>query len=122
MADGRRPQQALRSRHTNRRSTDPVSTGPCDCRKTDRYVSFSGIDCAGNARRIIETIDGHLAVPGRRDRFWEYFDRKRAGGSGPRPDDLFLVHSHLNQIREYFEAWDDAAALQLLDQVEQECC
>ncbi|MGC4079816.1 MAG: N(2)-fixation sustaining protein CowN [Rubrivivax sp.] len=100
-----------------------MSHSPCDdCRKTDRYVSFAGIDCAGNARRIIEIIDTHLAVPGRRDRFWDYFDRKRQGGSGPRPDDLFLVHSHLNQIREYFEAWADEPAIALLDRVEEECC
>ena len=94
----------------------------CGGCKPDRYRSFAGIDCAGNARRVIAAIDAHLALPGRRDRFWDWFDRKRQGGSGPRPDELFLVHSHLNQIREYFEAWGDEAALALLEQVEAECC
>ncbi len=95
----------------------------CGCNKNrDRYVSFEGIDCDGNARRIMELIDQHLAIPGRNNRFWEYFCKKREGGSGPRPDDLFLIHANINQVRELFETWNDQAALQLLEQLEEECC
>ena len=92
------------------------------CDKTDRYISFEGIDCDGNARRIMEHIDRQLALPGRNNAFWEYFARKRAGGSGPKPDDLFLVHCHINQMRELFETWQDTEALVLLQQLEEECC
>ena len=48
--------------------------------------------------------------------------RKRQGGSGPKPDDLFLIHSNINQIRDLFETSGDAAAMALLVQVEEECC
>lgn len=94
----------------------------CSNRKPDRYLSFDGIDCDGNARRIMECIDRHLSIPGRSNVFWEYFAKKRAGGSGPKPDDLFLLHANINQVRELFEAWDDEAAMELLVQLEEECC
>jgi predicted SAM-dependent methyltransferase len=91
-------------------------------KKTDRYVSFQGIDCVGNARRIMEFIDRNLAVPGRSNAFWEYFAKKRFGGSGPQPDNLLLIHSNINQVRELFETWNDEEALALLEQLEEECC
>ena len=95
----------------------------CGCRqKPDRYVSFEGIDCAGNARRIMECIDRHLEIPGRNNGFWEYFNKKRSGGSGRKPDDLFLIHCNINQVRELFETWEDEEALHLLEQLEEECC
>lgn len=95
----------------------------CGCPPNpDRYTSFAGIDCAGNARRIMELIDRHLAIPERNNRFWAYFADKRAGKIGPPADDLFLIHSTVNQIRELFETWNDTDALRLLDQLEEECC
>ena len=90
--------------------------------KTDRYVSFDGIDCDGNARLVMAAIERLLDLPGRSNAFWEYFMKKRAGGSGPKPDDLFLIHSNINQVRELFESWDDEAAMTLLVQLEEECC
>ena len=47
---------------------------------------------------------------------------KRKPRNGPPPDDLFMVHCHLNQIREFFEERADAEALALLSQLEEECC
>ncbi|WP_417067412.1 N(2)-fixation sustaining protein CowN [Niveibacterium terrae] len=95
----------------------------CGCGKADRYVSFAGIDCAGNARRILEFVDRNLALPGRSNAFWDYFAKKRQGSAGvPQADALLLIHSHLNTIREEFEAWQDEEALALLDQLENECC
>ena len=91
-------------------------------KKTDRYVSFQGIDCAGNARRIMECIDRHMAIPGHSNVFWEYFAKKRAGTSGPKPDELLLIHSSINQVRELFETWQDEEAIKLLDKLEKECC
>ena len=89
---------------------------------TDRYVSFEGIDCDGNARELMAQIERLLDLPGRSNAFWEYFMKKRAGGSGPKPDDLFLLHSNINQVRELFETWDDEAAMALLTRLEEECC
>ena len=94
----------------------------CSCKKPDRYVSFKEIDCDGNARRVMELIDNHLRIDGRMTPFWDYFQKKRAGGSGPKPDDLFLIHCHINQVRELFETWRDDAALRQLDILEEECC
>lgn len=95
----------------------------CGCSKgNDRYVSFGGIDCSGNASRVMALIKGHMAGSGKNQPFWEYFMAKRKPRSGPPPDDLFLVHCHLNQIREFFEERDDAEALALLIKLEEECC
>ncbi len=88
----------------------------------DRYVSFKEIDCDGNARLLMGMIRRHIDDPARTNAFWEYFKKKAEGGSGPKPDDLFLIHSNLNQIRDLFETWDDDEALVLLDQIEMECC
>ena len=92
------------------------------CCKTDRYVSFQDIDCAGNARRLMEYLDRQLAIPGRSNAFWEYFAKKRAGNAVTKPDDLFLIHSNINQFRDFFEHWNDSEALGLLLQIEEECC
>ena len=89
---------------------------------TDRYVSFDGIDCDGNAQRIMACIERLLDLPGRSNAFWEYFMKKREGGSGPKPDDLFLIHSNINQVRELFETWEDEEAMSLLVRLEEECC
>lgn len=94
----------------------------CGCNRPDRYVSFDGIDCAGNARRVMEHIERLSSQPGCESAFWDYFFKKRAGGSGPRPDDLFLIHSNINQVRELFEESEDEEALALLLQLEEECC
>ena len=88
----------------------------------DRYISFIGLDCDAKAAQLMALIRRHIDDPAGSNVFWEYFKKKAAGGSGPRPDDLFLVHCHLNQIRELFEEREDAEGLALLDRIEQECC
>jgi len=101
----------------------PSPDPDCACRKkADRYVSFDGIDCNGNARIVMKLIERHLAGAEQIGPFWEYFMSKRRPRSGPPPDDLFLVHCHINQIRELFEERADAQALALLSLLEEECC
>ena len=90
-----------------------------NAKTTDRYLSFDGIDCNGNARRIMQLIDQYQDA---QNPFWEYFAAKRTPRSAPPPDDLFLVHCHINQIRELFEEHGDSAALALLFALEEECC
>lgn len=99
-------------------------TTQCDCKegKPDRYISFEGIDCDGNAARLMWMLDQQLLLPGRHDAFWDYFNTKRAAKTGPQMDDLYLIHANINQIREFFETWQDDAALALLEQLEEECC
>lgn len=89
---------------------------------TDRYITFKGLDCDENARLVMDCIDRQLAIPGHSNAFWEYFNNKRAGNSVTKPDDLFLIHAHINQVRELFETWDDEESMQLLVKLEEECC
>lgn len=88
----------------------------------DRYVSFKGIDCDGNARRMIAMLRRHIDDPQKTNPFWEKFKQKLDPVSGPRHDELFLVHAYINVIREYLEYMQDAEALALLEQLESECC
>ena len=90
--------------------------------KPDRYVSFVGLDCDAKAARLVARIYSHINDPCQSDQFWEYFKKKMAGALGPRPDDLLLIHSHLNEIRELFEQRADTEGSELLDQIEKECC
>ncbi|MES9853269.1 MAG: N(2)-fixation sustaining protein CowN [Candidatus Thiodiazotropha sp. L084R] len=89
---------------------------------TDRYVSFEGIDCDGNAKLVMTCIERLIEKPGFSDAFWDYFMQKRSGGSGPKPDDLFLIHSNINQVHELFETCEDEEAMKLLLMLEDECC
>lgn len=96
--------------------------------KTDRYVTFKGIDGDGNARRLVALLRRHIDDPAKTNLFWEKFKEKlRAAAdpsltSGRHLDELFLVHSYINNIRELFEHYDDREALALLEQVEAESC
>ncbi len=100
---------------------------PCDCKqenteKSDRYVSFRGIDCDGNAKRLIAYLRRHIDDPEKTNPFWEQFKQKLNPTAGPRYDNLYLVHAYINVIREYLELMQDAEALALLEQLEEECC
>ncbi|HEY4744724.1 MAG TPA: N(2)-fixation sustaining protein CowN [Desulfuromonadaceae bacterium] len=94
----------------------------------DRYVSFIGIDGDGNARRLIVMLRRHIDDPARSNRFWEQFREKLAkvgrpdANGGRDMDELFLIHSYINNIRELFEEYDDVPGLRLLEQIEAESC
>ncbi|HEU0264777.1 MAG TPA: N(2)-fixation sustaining protein CowN [Geobacterales bacterium] len=97
-------------------------------RKTDRYVTFKGIDGDGNARRLMGMLCHYIDDPAYANPFWERFKEKLALAAtgtehhGHRVDELFLVHSYINNIRELFEEQNDSEALHLLQQVELESC
>ena len=102
--------------------TNPPLPENDEAASPDRYISFIGLDCDAKAARLMAILRRHIDDPAHSNAFWEYFKKKAAGGSGPRPDDLFLVHCHLNQMRELLEECEDAEGLELLDRIEQECC
>jgi len=85
----------------------------------DRYRTFKGIDFGGQASRMLERIDSHTRDAN--DLFWTYFNQRRNATEGARCDDLLLLASFVNQIRELFEARNDALGLTWLDQLENEC-
>lgn len=89
---------------------------------TDRYVSFEGIDCDDNARRIMEYLGSHLAGGVAASPWARYFAMKLEQRIALGQDDLFFVGSQLNDLRSFFAEVRDEAALALLDQVEEECC
>lgn len=96
--------------------------------KPDRYVSFVGIEGDKNSRELVAMLRRYIDEPGTSNRFWELFKEKlgRVGqpehNGGRCLDELFLIHSYINNIRELFEQHGDLAALALLEQIEEECC
>jgi len=85
----------------------------------DRYRTFKGIDFEGQASRMLARIDSHTGQAN--DLFWNYFNQRRNATEGARCDDLLLLASFVNQIRELFEDRGDETALAWLDQLENEC-
>ena len=95
---------------------------------SDRYVTFINIDCAGNSRRLMELLRRHIDDPARSNPFWEKFKEKLAlvglpqENGGRSLDELFLIHTYINNLYEIFEEFEDEEALRLLQQIERECC
>jgi hypothetical protein len=96
--------------------------------KTDRYVTFIGIEGDRNSRELMVLLRRRIDDPARSNRFWELFKDKleRVGQPGENGehclDELFLIHSYINNIRELFEEYDDQPALALLERIEIESC
>ena len=96
--------------------------------KPDRYLSFAGIEGDKNSHELIVLLRRHIDAPEKTNRFWEQFKEKlsRVGqpdqNGGRSLDELFLIHSYINNIRELFEQYDDLPALALLEQIETESC
>ena len=96
--------------------------------KPDRYLSFAGIEGDKNSQELIVLLRRHIDAPEKTNRFWEQFKEKlsRVGqpdqNGGRSLDELFLIHSYINNIRELFEQYDDLPALALLEQIETESC
>jgi len=100
---------------------------PCACAQSpgterDRYASFVGLDCDGQAKRLVALLRPYMDEPERSNAFWQLFARKLKSESGPSHDELFLVHAHINILREMLELAQDHDALTLLEQIEMECC
>jgi hypothetical protein len=96
--------------------------------RTDRYVTFKGIDGDGNARRLVAMLRRHIDDPAKTNLFWEKFKEKLALAESPdashgrRLDELFLIHSYINNIYDLLEEHGDREALALLRQIEVESC
>ncbi|WP_319412282.1 N(2)-fixation sustaining protein CowN [uncultured Cohaesibacter sp.] len=92
---------------------------------TDRYVSFIGIECDRNAEKIVGFIERLATGAAKDNAYWQAFltkiEKSRSGDTAT-GDALFLVHSHINLIRDLFEEYQDEEAMALLEKVEIECC
>jgi hypothetical protein len=92
-----------------------------DSRKVaDRYVSFKGIDFEGNVQRVLNYL-ARCRSGDPINRLITYIDGQRSSPHGARRDDLLLLHSLVNPVRDLFEALGDEAALTDLDRLEREC-
>ncbi|OAN48205.1 nitrogen fixation protein CowN [Paramagnetospirillum marisnigri] len=92
---------------------------------SDRYASFRGIDCEGNARIVIDRILALVEDPANDSVLWQRFRVRlaEAGKLGARlADELCLACSHTYYIEELFEAADDQDGLAALRRLEDECC
>ena len=92
---------------------------------TDRYTSFSGIDCDGNAKVVIDRVIALAAMPEHANGFWDRFLLRlaEAGKVGARKaDELCLACSHTYYLEELFEAAGDEVGLEALRRLEDECC
>ncbi|AFZ43790.1 hypothetical protein PCC7418_1607 [Halothece sp. PCC 7418] len=90
--------------------------------KTDRYVSFEGIDCDGKSKRLLSYIEQYLASPPHESPWLDYFRQKLRDREALGQDELYFVGSQINPMRSLFEEYNDNEALVLLQQVEEECC
>ena len=91
----------------------------------DRYISFSGIDCDGNARIVVERVEALINDPAHDNALWQRFRIRlaEAGKLGARKaDELCLACSHTYYIEELFEAAGDEIGLAALRRLEDECC
>lgn len=96
--------------------------------KPDRYLSFAGIEGDKNSRELMALLRRHIDDPEKSDPFWERFKEKLARVEKPEAnggrclDELFLIHSYLNNIRDLFEEYGDEAGMTLLERIELESC
>ena len=96
--------------------------------QTDRYVSYKNIDCKGNSKQLMTLLCRHIDDPEKSNPFWEKFKEMLSligvtQEKGSRHiDELFLIHTYINNLYEIFEEYDDNIALALLEQIERECC
>ncbi|MGB1092890.1 MAG: N(2)-fixation sustaining protein CowN [Oceanobacter sp.] len=97
-------------------------TTPSALNETDRYVSFCGIDCDGNAAELITTLDNHVQASDGDPRWVDYFQGKRKEQVERGQDNLYFVGSQVNALYAYLESCEDSEATDLLWKLEQECC
>jgi N(2)-fixation sustaining protein CowN len=91
----------------------------------DRYVTFTGIDCEGNAKVVVEHVLKIIQQPEHCNAFWQRFlvRLQEAGKVGARKaDELCLACSHTYYIEDLFEAHGDQEGLAALQRLEDECC
>jgi hypothetical protein len=85
----------------------------------DGVRTFKGIDFDGQTRRMMKRIEQHTLSSD--DPFWAYFHGRRRATNGSRDDDLLLLASFVNQIRERFESQGDEEEFLWLEPIENEC-
>lgn len=92
--------------------------------RTDRHVSFEGIDFEANMAAVLTHLRRYIDDPAFANPFWNRFlERLAAADSSERPfaDRLLLMHAHVYYMAELFEDQDDEEAVAALRRLEIEC-
>ena len=91
-------------------------------KNVNRYISFEGTDCEAKSCQITSHIKQYTENPPHPSPWSEYFRDKLESSLALGQDELFVVCSQMNNIRSLFEEYEDTEALNLLEQVEEDCC
>lgn len=91
-------------------------------RPTDRYVTFDGIACDEHARHLVRKIRDCIADAAYPSQWQTYFAAKLREAERRGHDDLYVVGSQINALRELFAQHGESDALALLERIEDECC
>ncbi len=89
---------------------------------TDRYISFSNIDCDSRADLLIEKLKECLNEMESSEQWYQYFHQKFTEQDQCKHDNLYYIGSQLNTLFSFFEEIDDQEATDMLYKLEQECC
>ncbi len=93
-----------------------------DSTMTDRYLTFKNLDCDAIAGQVVNRIEYYLNHSSQPSPWLKYFKIKLVERQAMRQDELFFVGSQVNNIRSLFEEFEDVDALNLLEEVEENCC
>lgn len=88
----------------------------------ERYTSFNNIACDANAYKLVQLLETHICQANGEERWQLYFKEKRNQQVLLKQDDLNFIGHQTNTLYEYFSSCEDQQALDLLYQIEQECC
>ncbi|MEM1241841.1 MAG: N(2)-fixation sustaining protein CowN [Cyanobacteria bacterium P01_H01_bin.26] len=86
----------------------------------NRYISFEGTDCEDKSCQIVSYIKQYAENSS--SPWSEYFRDKLESSLALGQDELFVVCSQMNNVRSLFEEHENTEALDLLEQVEEDCC
>lgn len=88
--------------------------------KLDRYLSFAGLDCDERASQLLSRVRQHLA--GKESHWRDFFETRLSEAKRRGEDDLYLVGSQVNVLRDFFADFQDEDGIELLEALEEECC
>lgn len=95
----------------------------------DRYITFQNIDCYENAALVLDAMIALFEEkPEAKNNLWLNFMEKipqnyrEVWSKGEEKDTLYLVCANVFYISDLFEEYDFLQGIEVLDQVELECC
>ncbi len=95
----------------------------------DRYITFQNIDCYENAALVLDAMIALFEEkPEAKNSLWLNFMEKipenyrEVWSKGEEKDTLYLVCANVFYISDLFEEYDFLQGIEVLDQVELECC